>query len=45
MGQYTVPKSERSRLLDIRPMDSDPIDSAGARWWRYRVPVVQPLGR
>lgn len=44
MGQYTFPKSERSRILDIvnpsgaldiRPMDSDPVDSPVARWWRY----------
>ena len=44
MGQYTFPRAERFRILDIvnpsgtidiRSMDSAPVVSPGARWWRY----------
>jgi len=44
MGQYNFPRTERLRILatvnpsgtlDIRSMDSTPVVSPSARWWRY----------
>ncbi len=44
MGQYTFPRSEHSRILNvvnasgsinINPMDDEPLLTPGARWWRY----------